>query len=100
MATPRDYMLADLAHLFAEEGGTAVDVVIDGAPHRAVPHPEECVAGEVDGQLIYRRRLLFLDGDLAARLGQEMSLENRQWRVVSLATPSGLVDITLERTAA
>lgn len=100
MATPREHMLADLAYLFAEVGGPAVDVVIDGSTVRAIPHPEECVAGEFDGQLVYRRRYLFLETTIEARLGGERVIEGKKWRVVSIATPLGLIDVTLERTTA
>lgn len=93
-------MLADLARLFAEEGGAAVDLVVNGTAVRAIPHPEECVAGEVEGQLIYRRRYLFLEAALEARLGGEKEIEGRKWRVVSVGNPLGLIDVTFERTAA
>jgi len=100
MATAREHIAADMAWLFAEPGGAAVDLVVDGVPLRAVPRPDECLAGEMEGQLLHRLRYLFLSGSIAARIGEEKEIDGRKWRVVSLAEPLGLLDLTLERVSA
>lgn len=93
MATPREHMQADLAHLFAEEGGAADDVVIDGVPCRAIVEPLDVVPGDFDGSAKQLRALWLEKGAITLpRPGYRLTVDGKEWTVQSV-DPTGLVDI-------
>ena len=93
MATPRDYMLADIAHAFAEVGGVAGDTVIDGRPLRAIVEPLDIVPGEFEGAVKQLRAVWLEKGAMPLpRPGYRLTMDGEEWTVQSV-DPTGLVDI-------
>jgi len=97
MPTTHEHILADLAYLFGQDGEEVIELLLDGEIVRAIPFALDENDGDFAGQLVYRQRYLFLAAALSPVLGQEKTIDGKPWRVVSIARPTGLIDVTFER---
>lgn len=99
MPTARQHMLADMTHLFAQDGEEVVDVVIDDASHRAIVQELDGIAGTLDGTVIRRRALWLEKGKIILpKPGYDMLVDGELWNVESV-DPTGILDVvTLSMT--
>ena len=94
MATPREHMIANLAHAFSVAGGVAVDVVLDGVPLRAIVEPLDLVAGGFDGSAVRSQAVWLMKGALPVlpRPDYRLALDGQEWTVLR-SDPTGLLDV-------
>lgn len=93
MATPREHMLADLAQAFAEDGGVATDVVLDGVSLRAIVEPLDILPGDFEGSARQLRAVSLQKGAITLpRPGYRLTMDGKEWTVQSV-DPTGLMDV-------
>ena len=99
MATAREHMAADLAHVMADVDEAATSIVVDGNTVTALWHAVDEDQVEYEGVLIDRRRLIIGQSDLpwSPVLGKQVVIDGHTWTLAAWDTLQDSWDLILMR---